>query len=121
MRAILCSMMVALVLATTGAHGQGVQMRGTASCGNWIEERARDDGSRITKAFINEVWVIGYLSGMAAANNRNFWGRRDVNSLDNQSVFLWIDNYCRANPLKRMDDAADALFLERCPTATSCR
>ena len=29
-----------------------------------------------------------------------------------QQAFLWMDNYCRANPLKNVSDGASDLFLE---------
>ena len=43
----------------------------------------------------------------------DFWGQPGVNILENESVYLWMDNYCRNNPLKDMDDGAESLFWER--------
>ncbi len=126
MRVILCSMMVALALASTAVLAQTPPVmargQGATGCGQWVDAIAREDPNRFTQADANKAWVretyrawvLGYLSGAASASNLNFWGRAGVNNLDNESVFLWIGNYCRANPLKLVVDAADALFLERC-------
>lgn len=58
-----------------------------------------------------ESWVDGFLSGMAAGTFKEFWSKPG-NKLDDKSVYLWIDNYCRANPLKNVAQAAEMLFLE---------
>jgi len=86
-----------------------ITVRGARSCGAWIEARTQGGIS----AFAAQDWVIGYLSGVAMASNFDFWGKQNVNSLDNQSAFLWMDNYCRANPLKNIADGADELYFER--------
>ncbi len=43
----------------------------------------------------------------------NFWGTENRNELDSASALLAIDNYCKANPLKHVADAAEAVFKER--------
>ena len=112
---------ITLLLATTGAIAQGVNVRGSRSCADWIQERTQEVPNRFTAVDSTRNWLTGYLSGLAIGASRNFWGQPNVNLLSNQSVFFWVDNYCRANPLKDIDDAGTALFLERCPTAASCR
>jgi hypothetical protein len=115
---ILRIMIVALTLQTTAVFAQNttvmIRGQGAGGCGKWVDFIARDDPARLTSADTYKAWVLGYLSGMAGASELNFWGRAGVNQLDSESVFLWISNYCRANPLKLVFDAADALFLERC-------
>lgn len=112
---------VLLLLMSAVVSSQGVMIRGANSCGMWIEQRAQDTTSRLTRAVVLQGWIVGYLSGLASESGKNFWGYPNINSLDNESVFLWIDNYCRANPLKHIDDAGDALFRERCAIASNCR
>jgi hypothetical protein len=107
-----------MVLASTVVLAQTptvmVRGQGAGGCGQWVDAIARDDPNRFTEADAYRAWALGYLSGMAQASTLNFWGRVGVNNLDNQSVFLWIGNYCRANPLRSVFDAVNALFLERC-------
>ena len=99
-----------------GDASAGITIQGPASCGQWVTSR-REIGEPVN---LRQMWVLGYLSGLAMASGKNFWGTPDKNKLDPESAYLWIDDYCRANPRKRTDEAADALFHERCPTATAC-
>lgn len=114
MRTALVTLILIQVLTLPLAQAQ-VNIRGVVSCGTWLKERARGSDSYET------IWIIGHLSGLAVGLNRNFWGRVGVNSLDNESVFFWMDNYCRANPLQNLAVGALDLFFERCPTDKSCR
>jgi hypothetical protein len=106
------------VLASTVVLAQTppvmVRGQGATGCGQWVKAIAQDDQTRLTLADTYKAWVLGYLSGMAGGTDINFWGRAGINQLDAESVFLWISNYCRANPLKPVSEAATDLFLERC-------
>ena len=89
------------------AAAAAVQTRGVPSCADWTK------ASR-TAALYYRSWLVGYLSGMAQGTGAEFWGRPDApNRLSNEAVFQWIDNYCRAQPLKDVDDGAAELFRER--------
>jgi hypothetical protein len=53
-------------------------------------------------------WLLGYLSAL------NLWGvigeRKDaLKNTDAAAVYLWMDNYCRANPLQILATAAGIL------------
>ena len=87
---------------------EAVTIRGSRSCGTWIEDRQKHGPSSIAI----ESWLVGYLSGLSQAFDKEFWQARGKNSLSNASLFLWLDNYCRANPLKPIEDGADTLFIE---------
>ena len=76
-------------------------------CGKWIEARE----SKGAAAHVVENWADGYLSGLAIGTGIEFW-RKGGNRLDKESAYLWIDNYCRANPLKTTAEASSALFRE---------
>lgn len=78
-----------------------INVRGATSCGDWVQER------QLKGSTTRQTWVVGYLSGLAVGSEVDFIGKKD-----NPSLFLWIDNYCRANPLKDIDDAANELALE---------
>ena len=89
-----------LMLATASFEGQAFTIRGARSCGQWVE--ARKGGYNPA-----ESWLVGFLSGAALGANVDI-----LKGTDNLSLFLWVDNYCRANPLKDLDDAGVDLFLE---------
>lgn len=114
------SAVLVLVALLVGSNvAEAVSIRGARSCGQWISYRA----AKSWEALVVENWLVGYLSGLANAapgDNTNFWGRPSIDLLDIGSAYLWVDNYCRANPLKRLDDAGDALFRDRCDNPGSC-
>ena len=92
-----------LLFSATAFEAQAIEMRGSRSCGTWVSERSLKG----LEAVISETWLVGYLSGMASASEKDF-----LKGTDNDSLSLWVDNYCRANPLKRTFDAGDALYFE---------
>jgi hypothetical protein len=47
-------------------------------------------------------WVLGYISGLGSAGIK-------FTESDNKAMQVWITNYCQANPLKHLKDAADGL------------
>ncbi len=54
---------------------------------------------------------MGYLSGinlMVADKNKDPLDK--INSAE--QIFVWMDNYCRANPLKNVREGAQDLFIE---------
>lgn len=86
-------------------NAQPVTVMGAQSCGKWVAERGN-----LVQYSRNFGWLTGFLSGMSAATRVDAMG-----PVDGDSIALWVDNYCRANPLARMDTAATVLFDELRP------
>ncbi len=87
-----------------------VDLMGTRTCGNWVEERRMANSTKEMNripVLITRSWFLGYLSGRAAASRKNF-----LKGTDSDSLFLWLDNYCRANPSKNLDSAGIELARE---------
>ncbi|MCA7988918.1 hypothetical protein [Burkholderia vietnamiensis] len=102
----------ALVLALTASSAHAVSIRGFPSCGSWVEARTNARGAQPGAAeswvVLNEqMWLLGYLSGLAVGASSDY-----LRKLDNDSIFVYTDNYCQANPLKSLADAGVALILE---------
>jgi hypothetical protein len=93
---------LALVISAT-VFAQAITIRGASSCGVWIKERQEKKIPTLT----NERWLVGYLSGLARALNKDI-----VNGTDNASIFLWMDNYCQKKPLNDIADGAEDLSRE---------
>ena len=76
------------------------------SCGAWTAAR-RANGF---EARTFEVWVLGYMSGVNAMMDKN----QDILAeiTDGHGLYAWIDNFCGAEPLKNIPDAALALAIE---------
>ena len=97
--------MAFLLLVGASAHASAqpkmIFGQGLNSCGTWTEARR-------TKSFnagLSAQWVAGYLSGMNVESDApNFLAGTDFDGL-----VAWIDNYCRANPLDAIANAAIAL------------
>ncbi|RSZ47733.1 MULTISPECIES: hypothetical protein [unclassified Variovorax] len=100
MKRLAITILIAL-FATPFAHA--VTIKAMASCGKWISDREADGSVAITNAY----WVMGFLSGQAVAT-----GKEVLKGTDASSVMLWMDNYCRKNPLNDSGEAANTLFDE---------
>ena len=113
MKTLLRIAIVGVALVLFSEVTLAVNVRGSISCGIWVEERQKEARGEYVGSLVNRAWLIGFLSGQAVESDKEFWGKQNVNILDVESVFLWMDNYCRANPLKGVGDGADTLFTER--------
>ena len=90
----LAASVLALAIALPAS---AVQIRGDRSCGVWARDRDQSD----------KAWFMGYLSALAVYTDSDF-----LRGTDNESMYLWLDKYCRENPLKSISDGADQLAGE---------
>jgi hypothetical protein len=49
-------------------------------------------------------WVLGYVTALGAVTS--------ARTTDSQGIIAWVENFCRANPLTGVHEAAGALVLE---------
>ena len=102
--------LIAGCLLALNVYAAAVEIKGARSCGKWIEEKRMANSlkemNRIP-ALITRSWFLGYLSGRADESGRNFLKGTDIDS-----IFLWLDNYCRANPKANLDKAGNDLARE---------
>ena len=89
-----------LIAVVTFDLAAAVHIRGAYSCGDWIQGRIMDRSHA-------EAWLIGYLSGRAVASDIDI-----LKVADNPSLFLWMDRFCRANPLRDIQDGTLELIPE---------
>jgi hypothetical protein len=83
-------------LLSFNLFASAVEIQGVRSCGKWIEEkRIAKSPKEMNKVpvLITRSWFLGYLSGRAEQSGKNF-----LKGTDSDSIFLWLDNYCQANP-----------------------
>jgi len=88
--------------ASTSAGGEELPVFGTLSCGEWVQRAGYPTG-KIT----NEYWLAGFMSGQAVASKKNVLKDTDI-----ASMTLWIDQYCKNDPLSNTVTAGKNLFLE---------
>ena len=80
---------------------------GAISCGMFLEHfHESQDGNPVDGLLYlgDGDWILGYLSAKSGAGN--------LEETDSNGVNQWILNYCQTHPLKRLNDAANALVKE---------
>jgi hypothetical protein len=93
------SSVLCVVLMSWSINGYTQTGFGVPDCGLWINGNRQPD----------KAWLLGFLSGLNTdITNKDFL--RKLNSAE--QAYLFVDNYCRKNPLKKVSDAGVALFSE---------
>lgn len=94
----------ALMVITPGlALSQTYSTYQSRSCGEFM----REPKNQISVAMASE-----YLRGFLSAHNL-FSGRKQATQdLSNNTLGLWVEKYCTANPLNGIQDAAPVLLAE---------
>lgn len=97
-------------LLSFNLFASAVEIKGVRSCGKWLEEKriakSKNEMNKIP-VLITRSWFLGYLSGRAGASGKNF-----LKGTDSDSIFLWLDIYCQANPYRDLDQAGIDLARE---------
>lgn len=104
MNKIIYKLLMVLLLSSTSINANAITIKGVPECGSWINAKENNKEIRL---LAYEGWLSGFLSGVALQANID--ALKDTNS---ESMFLWVDNYCRANPLDDLSTAGLLLFIE---------
>ena len=83
-------------------------VRGNPNCANWLQPENTAAELR------NKSWLVGYLSGVniGLATDQRRKPFDYFSNVTNDQLFLWMDNYCRANPLSSVMTGSANLFVE---------
>ena len=95
-----------LCLSCQSVPARGV--RGNIDCARWLTPDSAVGG------LANKSWLVGYLSGLSMGLTADKQ-RKPVNFFEgvtNDQLYLWMDNYCRANPLSSVMGGTGDLFQE---------
>ena len=101
-------MMLVLSLTPMGAFAQEKQVTvsgfGRSSCGLWLEARSNRQIATDLRFLQAQEWIAGYLSAynIHVAPNGNIASRTD-----DEGIYAWLDQYCRANPTTIFMEALD--------------
>ncbi len=98
-----CLLLASSTIAVASTLDGGGAARQAPSCGEWISHREKSD----PLALGNTSWLLGYLSGQAVSRGKDF-----VAGTHNASIYKWMDNYCRTNPLRDVGSGGIALAAE---------
>jgi len=98
---------ILVLLLSFAVPAKAVTTIGGTDCGGWLT--AREEA--YTHAWQYQFGLSGLLSGMAIESRKEFWD--SGNGITPDQVFYWMDNYCRKNPLRHINEGAFQLFRER--------
>lgn len=96
-------LLAASMIAVSSASEGGAEARQAPSCGEWVVHREKSD----TLALGNASWLLGYVSGLAVSSGKDY-----LSGTENSSIYKWMDNYCRANPLRDVSKGGNAMAAE---------
>lgn len=102
--------MIFCALLAASTFVQAAESRGSRSCSKWSEERRQAEGKEPMNkipVLITKSWFLGYVSGRASLSGEDW-----LKGTDNESIFLWLDNYCKGHPLQDIDSGGIALERE---------
>jgi hypothetical protein len=110
---LIAAIAISAMVPLESCHGsQGVEIYGDRSCGEWVKVRSSNTTSSTVntsfqESWLQENWLLGYLSGMVFMSFKNV-----LKGTERESLFLWMDNFCRTNPLKSIAQGSNELFKE---------
>ena len=123
MRSTLCAVFLTVTLAWSGAAfaydktgAADIDPLGLMSCGKYIQlqQNVQNKKASVDELIQNEqfmIWVDGFTSGI----NMTKRGKDNLFDRDKASIRLYIENYCRANPLNNTVQALMKLFKDLNP------
>ena len=101
MKITTCSIVAAFFLLGPIHESAAKTQMGTPDCGEWLNK------GEFKNVF--NMWLLGFISGANWASD----SKKDLlKDISNFQAYVWVDNYCRKNPLKNLGQAAAALVLE---------
>ena len=103
--AFLASVLVTGVISGP-ARSEAISAENVPDCGIWIQARSARQSIGL------ENYLIGLLNGMALGSGIEFWRANGV-KVTSQQVFLWMDGFCRREPLETIILGSVTLINER--------
>ena len=99
----LCAFVFAFSQTVLASDAKTILHLNDDSCGDWVESRQKNQTAI-------QLWYLGFISGI------NFRDKNDLLSRINAaSAYLWMDKYCRENPLKTVVQGSVKLLDELKP------
>ena len=104
----LCLVGVVVAVGIGSAEARLILGHGLTLCGAWTQARITNAPQRLSM----EHWVAGYLSNFNTLNDENPNIPDLLKGQEWDGLMAWIDTYCAAHPLDKVDRAARTLELE---------
>ena len=108
-RMLSCGLLAtALAVTAMQASAQDVTVRGAGTCQAYLDAK-RNYAEGENQALNQLTWLLGYLSGLAAATHVDILGNGD----SAESIPTWVDIYCHRYPSNYLSDAGDLYYKFR--------
>jgi len=102
-RMLRCGLVAAvLMVAARQASAEGVTVRGSPGCQEYLDAKARNN---VQEAVKDLSWLLGYMSGLAVATQVNILGKDD-----GEGMLTWVDAYCQTYPARYLSNAGDLYY-----------
>ena len=109
-------LMLASASGWTSDRNGEMWIQGDTTCGQYTDARAGRATPKYDEALVIRIaaphWLAGFLTAynMLTPDTYNILGNSDL-----QSALIWLDNFCKANPLENISAGAAALVTELYP------
>lgn len=113
MRVLTLLLMLCLASPVFGADANGAYLsQGVSSCGQYIDLRKGRNNTEQSLFLAARLWVGGWITAynMLKPDTYDIRGTADLDS-----VMLWLENYCKANPLENLATAMVYFAHEQYP------
>ncbi|MEJ7929881.1 MULTISPECIES: hypothetical protein [Ramlibacter] len=94
------ALILGLALSSVGS-AQAALAYEVPDCGTWVRQDVTG----------HRWWLLGFISGLNSAL-RHEVKEDPLRGVKGDQVLLWMDNYCKANPLKNIHDGTYKLYEE---------
>lgn len=92
-----------LMASLLSAQAQTVTTFGVPDCGQWLKQNSA----------VRKAWLMGFLTGQSAAWDRFGQKGDPLGKLNSaEQAYVWMDNYCKTNPLNSVAEGGYELFSE---------
>lgn len=101
------SLLLSMALGyATSATASGIQGAGAIPCGKWVAQRTTGDHHMAL------AWVMGFMSSYNHYVESSSKKNGVFGEIDHNSIALWLDNYCKSNPLESVYSGSYKLVEE---------
>lgn len=108
MKHIIVAVLVLVSSAALGGDATGYSIQGGHSCGAFIAGLQKDSIGKTA----DSAWMAGFITGynFGTPDTYDILGNTDF-----LSARLWMENYCKQNPLSNLSEGMDRLTVELYP------
>jgi len=109
-----CLLLVAYAAGAADENGQYATLAATneSTCGTFLSARDEAHRGQFARQNMYKSWLMGFVTGYDFGAPDTY----DIApAMDLDAMMLWVENYCRRNPLASFAQSAGALATQLAP------